>query len=242
MAERRMFAKSIIDSDAFLEMPQSTQLLYFHLSMRADDDGFINQPKAIMRMCCAKDDDIKILIAKKFIIPFENGVVVIKHWRIHNYIQKDRYKETNYKELKDSLFLDENGAYSQNEQVYTPCIQNGNTGKDSIGKYSKDNINNGKTIPPTLDMVKAYCKEMKYQTNPEDFFDFYESKGWYVGKNKMKDWHKSLSLWERNNHGVNAMFKKRNVVEMDWNNENTSSLTEDEEQEAKELANKLLGR
>ena len=111
MAQRRMFAKTIIDSDAFLDMPATAQLLYFHLSMRADDDGFINQPKTIMRMTGCKDDDIRLLIAKKFIIPFETGIVVIKHWKIHNYIAKDRYTETKYKEEKAMLALDENNAY-----------------------------------------------------------------------------------------------------------------------------------
>lgn len=106
-----MFAKSIIDSDAFLEMPVTSQLLYFHLSMRADDDGFINKPKSIMRMIGASDDDLKILFMKKFAIPFESGVVVIKHWRINNYIRKDMYHETNYKEEKALLEEDENGAY-----------------------------------------------------------------------------------------------------------------------------------
>ena len=120
MAERRMFAKTIIDSDAFLDMPHSTQLLYFHLSMRADDDGFINNPKNIMRMIGCKDDDIKILLTKKFILPFESGVVVIKHWQIHNYIQKDRYHETKYKEEKARLKLDENKAYTM---LDTKCIQ-----------------------------------------------------------------------------------------------------------------------
>ena len=106
-----MFAKSIIDSDAFLEMPVTSQLLYFHLSMRADDDGFINKPKSIMRMVGASDDDLKILFMKKFVIPFESGVVVIKHWRINNYIRKDMYHETNYKEEKALLEEGENGAY-----------------------------------------------------------------------------------------------------------------------------------
>jgi hypothetical protein len=106
-----MFAKTIIDSDAFLDMPQSTQLLYFHLSMRADDDGFINKPKTIMRICGCKDDDIKLLIVKKFILPFDTGVVVIKHWRIHNYIQSDRKMPTNYKDELAMLELDENKAY-----------------------------------------------------------------------------------------------------------------------------------
>jgi uncharacterized phage protein (TIGR02220 family) len=146
MAERRMFAKTIIDSDAFLDMPATTQLLYFHLSMRADDDGFINKPKAIMRNCRCNEDDMKLLIAKKFIIPFESGVVVVKHWKIHNYIAKDRYTETKYKEEKATLMLDENKAYTQ-------CIQDVDTletqdrlGKDRLGKDSIDN-NNDDSLP-----------------------------------------------------------------------------------------------
>ena len=141
MAERRMFAKTIIDSDAFLDMPTTTRLLYYDLSMRADDDGFINSPKKIQRMIGASDDDLKVLIAKKFIIPFESGVVVIKHWKIHNYIQKDRYKPTVYKDEMAKLEIKDNNAYS----LETNCIQNGYTldtqvrlGKDSIGKDSID--------------------------------------------------------------------------------------------------------
>lgn len=121
MAERRMFAKTIIDSDAFIDMPLSTQALYFHLSMRADDDGFINNPKKIQRMIGAADDDIKVLITKKFIIPFESGIVVIKHWKIHNYIQKDRYKPTMYLEEKSMLETKENKGYTLKENE---CIQN----------------------------------------------------------------------------------------------------------------------
>lgn len=121
MAERRMFAKTIIDSDAFLDMPLSTQSLYFHLSMRADDDGFINNPKKIQRMIGASDDDLRLLVAKRFIIPFDSGIVVIKHWRIHNYIQKDRYKETVYKEEKALLTLKGNNTYT----LDTGCIRDG---------------------------------------------------------------------------------------------------------------------
>ena len=148
MAERRMFAKTIIDSDAFLDMPLSTQALYFHLSMRADDDGFINNPKKIQRMIGAADDDLKVLITKKFIIPFESGIVVIKHWKLHNYIQKDRYKETVYLEEKQQLEVKDNKAYTLMD---TPCIQDVYSsetqvrlGKDSIVKNSidKDNVVN----------------------------------------------------------------------------------------------------
>ena len=111
MAEKRMFAKTIIDSDAFLDMPLSTQALYFHLSMRADDDGFINNPKKVQRMIGCSDDDLRILIAKNFIIPFESGIVVIKHWRIHNYIRSDRYKSTIYQNEMSMLTSEENKEY-----------------------------------------------------------------------------------------------------------------------------------
>ena len=122
MAERRMFAKTIIDSDAFLDMPLSAQALYFHLSMRADDDGFINNPKRVMRLIGANDDDFRILTVKQFVIPFESGIVVIKHWKIHNYIRQDRYKPTAYIEEKEKLNV-ENGVYtsgipSDNQATY----------------------------------------------------------------------------------------------------------------------------
>ena len=140
MAERRMFAKTIIDSDAFLDMPVTARLLYYDLSMRADDDGFVNSPKKIMRMIGASQDDIGILAAKKFIIPFDNGVVVIKHWRIHNYIRKDTYKETQYKDEKDLLELDENNAYKLSDTLRQLSVDEPSTqdriGKDRIGKDS----------------------------------------------------------------------------------------------------------
>lgn len=150
MAERRMIAKTIIDSDAFLDMPASARLLYYDLNMRADDDGFINAPKKIMRMTGASPDDINMLILKKFIISFESGVVVIKHWKVHNYIRKDMYHETKYVEEKSLLYLDENNAYTQNsnaslrtcnEDVTKPSTQV-RLGKVSIGK---DNVVSNET-------------------------------------------------------------------------------------------------
>ena len=127
-----MFAKTIIDSDAFLDMPLSTQALYFHLSMRADDDGFVNNPKKIARLLGCGDDDARLLLAKKFIISFDSGVIVIKHWKIHNYIQKDRYKKTNYHEEMGLLSIDENNGYTMD----TKSVQLGDTGKDRIGEVS----------------------------------------------------------------------------------------------------------
>ena len=143
MAERRMFAKTIIDSDAFLEMPMSARLLYYDLAMRADDDGFINAPRKIMKFVGATNDDMNILIARKFIIPFDNGVVVIKHWRIHNYIRKDTYNETSYKEQKAMLELDENKAYRlSNDLSVDGSLTQVSIGKDSIDKVSIGKINN----------------------------------------------------------------------------------------------------
>ena len=140
MAERRMFAKTIIDSDAFLDMPMSARLLYYDLGMRADDDGFINSPKKIMRMIGASNDDVNILIARKFVIPFDSGVVVIKHWRINNYLRNDRYTETKYLEEKSNLEVDKNGSYTEKNNtgipVGIPTVSTGKVrlGKDSIGK------------------------------------------------------------------------------------------------------------
>ena len=113
MAERRMFTQKIIDSDAFLDMPLTTQALYFHLNMRADDDGFINNPKKICRMIGASDDDLKLLIAKRFVLAFEKGVIVIKHWRMHNLIRKDRYSPTQYEDEFMSLDIKDNGSYTE---------------------------------------------------------------------------------------------------------------------------------
>ena len=147
MAEKRMFSKSIIDSDSFLDMPLSTQALYFHLSMRADDDGFLNNSKKIMRVIGANQNDMDLLLVKKFIISFEDGICVIKHWRIHNYIQNDRYHETNYKQEKSMLCIDDNKAYTLedtgkkligNKVMYTDCIQNGSADKTRLDKTSID--------------------------------------------------------------------------------------------------------
>ena len=143
MAERRMFTKAIIDSDAFLDMPLSTQALYFHLNMRADDDGFVNNPKKIMRMIGASEDDLKVLISKRFIIAFESGVVVIKHWRMHNLLRKDRYSETQYIEERNMLSLKDNGAYTEATEMPPEALAttwqplgNQMATQVSIGKYS----------------------------------------------------------------------------------------------------------
>ena len=135
MAERRMFAKSIVLSDAFLDMPLSARCLYFTLNMVADDDGFVNNPKSIMRQCGASEDDLIILLVKKFLLAFESGVIVIKHWRINNYLRKDRYSETKYIEEKKLLKINDNGSYTQSGiPGGIPRLGKDSIGKDSIGK------------------------------------------------------------------------------------------------------------
>ena len=139
MAERRMFAKSIVLSDAFLDMPLSARCLYFTLGMLADDDGFVGSPKAIMRQCGASQDDMAVLLQKRFVLGFESGVIVIKHWRMNNYLQSDRKKSTTYLEELSQLQIDDKGAYTDgNSGMYTKCIQNVYIGKDSIDKDSID--------------------------------------------------------------------------------------------------------
>ena len=149
MAERRMFTKKITESDAFLDMPMSAQCLYFHLNMAADDDGFVNSPKRIQRLVGANDDDMKLLIAKSFIIVFESGIIVIKHWKMHNYIQSDRYKPTDYIDEKSMLSIKKNKAYTlEKTDMDTNCIQNVSVGKDRLGKdrLGKDNIKESKKM------------------------------------------------------------------------------------------------
>lgn len=184
MAERRMFSKTIIDSDAFLDMPLSTQALYFHLSMRADDDGFINNPKKIQRMVGCNQDDITLLIAKRFVIPFESGVCVIKHWRIHNYIRTDRYKETPYQEEKSQLILKDNNSYTLSNEVTTVGIPSGipggvqhehqcetqvRLGKDRLGKdnntISKDIVSSTK-VQPIIDSWNSLGLQKLVAINP----------------------------------------------------------------------------
>lgn len=199
-----MFTQKIVDSDAFLDMPLSTQALYFHLNMRADDDGFVNNPKKIQRMIGASEDDLKLLIAKRFLLAFENGVVVIKHWRMHNLLRKDRYNPTQYQEQKEGLLLKENGAYT--EKVEIPAIPEpddhlattwqpddnqmatqDSIGKDSIGKVriDKDRLDyNGikdayNSLCPSLPSVRtlsdARKKAIKARLNTYTVEDLHEA-------------------------------------------------------------------
>lgn len=298
MAAKRMFSIDVIDTDRFLDMPVTTQALYFHLGMRADDDGFVSSPKKIIKIVNCTNDDMRILISKGYVISFESGVIVITDWKANNSIRGDRYKPTTCRDEKellevrnDSYVIKSIGIPSDN-QLDTDCIPTGTElepqvrlGKDRLGKdrldrevdkvvvsdlpytdipttvkpttrnripknseaeYSpfsvsekigiracenpsisernsnninNNNINNNNNkeryeqpevanslnspkrnsrfIPPTAEEVREYCVEHNYSVDPQRFVDFYECKGWMVGKNKMKDWKAAVRTWAR---------------------------------------------
>ena len=150
-------SKKVIHSDAFLDMPISTQNLYFHLLLEGDDDGFVNSPKRVQRTIGASDDDAKLLLAKRFILSFDSGVIVIKHWRMHNYIQKDRYKETTHLEEKQKLHLKDNNVYTLDTNC-TPSI-----GKDRLGEDSKEKVEFKSKVfsYSELNQIKSYRSLIK---------------------------------------------------------------------------------
>lgn len=162
MAKRRMFSMQIVDTDAFLEMPLSSQSLYFHLAMRADDEGFIGNPNRIIRLIGCSEDDFKILAAKRFLLTFESGVVVIKHWLIHNTIRMDRFSTTSYKDEKNLLNIKENKSY-------TDLATNGKP--------------NGNQLVPQVKLSKVKLSEEKRQ--PKYIFKF---KDGTVGREKWGKW------------------------------------------------------
>lgn len=248
MAEKRMFSKKIVESDAFLDMPLSSQALYFHLCMGADDDGFLNAPKRIMRMLGCTKGDLEILARNKFILCFETGIVVIKHWKINNSIRTDRYKPTQYIEEMSQLTVKENNAYTWiNPQlsmlfdsVDTNGIPNGyqmdtqySIDKNRIEENSIDKVSIEKKregfARPTLEEVKAYVIEKGYRFDPEAFYSFYESNGWKVGKNPMKSWKDACTTWEKREGSSAAKSKKLS----DMSNEKVTPLSPEERQKLK---------
>ena len=223
MADRRMFAKSIVLSDAFLDMPATARCLYFTLGMFADDDGFVNSPKSIMRQCGASMDDMNVLLAKKFVYSFDGGVVVIKHWRINNLLRADRHRETTYTEELKLLEIDENGAYKlvcqpSDNQVTTICQPNDNQvttigipsiGKVSIGKDSIGKVRVGNT--PTITMIDSYIKSKGYKIDPHRFFEYYTTDG----RTFPKDWKSVVDKWQETEYTKKPKSKKPKYMERD---------------------------
>ena len=205
MAERRMFTKKVTDDDNFMSLSASAQALYLHLSMSADDDGFCNQVSASMFKAHASIQDLEALLTKRYIYQFENGVIVIKHWRMANALRKDRYTPTAFQEELKQLKIKDNGSYTMsNDDLVATWLPDGcrlvATDKDSIDKDSIGKSMEPKRkrfVPPTLEEVQAYCRDRNKHVDPKRFFDYYEQGGWKDSKgNSVKNWKQKLITWE----------------------------------------------
>lgn len=232
MAGKRMIKISIIDDDMFLDMPKTTQCLYFHLCMRADDDGFINAPKKIMRIVGCNDDDMKLLIAKQYLIPFESGVIVIKHWKLHNSIRKDVYKETEYVKEKNELLEAKNGEYltlaeAEKQRLSTNCnkvvtkpSRNRNEtvplgigldiGKvidkdiDKDNKYAPNDLEN-RSVLMTLPLKDGNDYEVT-QDDVNKYIEAYPNVDVMAELNKMKLWLESNPPKRKTQRGINKFI------------------------------------
>lgn len=214
MADRRMFTKKVSDSDAFIEMSSAAQALYFHLNQGADDDGFNNQVQMAMWKAHASIDDLKVLLAKNYIIRFESGVIVIKHWRMHNTLRKDRYTPTNFQEELSLLGIKENGSYTLGCQEVANRLPQDSIGKDSVVEVSivedskEEKINKKEKkprakkefVPPTYEEVLEYAKSRGREDLARKFFDYFDAGDWIDSKgNKVQSWKQKFIVWESSN-------------------------------------------
>lgn len=205
MAEKRMFTKKVSDSDAFIEMSAAAQALYFHLNQGADDDGFNNQVQMAMWKAHASIDDLKVLMAKNFIIRFESGVIVIKHWRMHNTLRKDRYTPTNFQEELAMLGVKENEAYTLNGcQMVAKRLPQDSIDKVSVVENSADENKRGKKhkafVPPTFEEVLKYAKEKGREDLAKEFFDYFTVGDWIDSQGtKVKNWKQKFLTWVSRN-------------------------------------------
>lgn len=252
-----MFARTIVESDAFLDMPLSAQALYLHLGMNADDWGFVNNPRSIRRMCGASEDDLRLLVAKKFLLAFDSGAAVIKSWWVNNYVKSDRRRDTRYQEELATLYLDDNKSYTLKDTGVRPadmfkrgtkvepvCIQSGSNlepewnqsgskvepqvrlGKDRLGESTSNSSRVDtqpnpkgfgacapeqpkkrrakKFVKPSVEEVAEYADGYIKSRNlrltgktfrAASFVSWYDSNGWKVGRNPMKDWKGAVRTW-----------------------------------------------
>lgn len=240
MASRRMVSNKVIDSAKFIKMPISSQCLYFHLIAKGDDDGVV-EAFNVMRMIGATEDDLKVLMAKGFVVVLnEDLVTYITDWQEHNWIRADRKVDSRYKDLllqivPDIKLLEKKQTYySKKKEMSDICQTNVSIGKDSIGKdnidiyigeksqkigeeviieeekETKETIK--KFIKPTVEEIREYCNERKNNIDAEYFYDFYESKGWYVGKNKMKNWKACVRTWEKDDKNNQSSKKTKRYL------------------------------
>jgi hypothetical protein len=200
MAQKRMFDKKVVGSDKFLDLPNSSKALYFMAGMEADDKGFF-QPRKLQKMCGFSDDDYKILIAKRFFITFDSGVMVVTDWNKNNWLDSRRITETEYTdELNLLKLVNQKYEFRIENDTAKPLLSEYSIEENSIDKNSiekKEIYKERKFKKPTLIEVEEYCKERNNEVDPQKFIDFYESKGWLVGKSPMKDWKACIRTWEQ---------------------------------------------
>lgn len=238
MAEKRMLSKKVLDTDAFLDMPLSAQALYFHLVINADDEGFVGNPKRIRDYIGAAESDLDLLIEKRFVLMLKNSVAVIRHWKIHNTLRRDRSHPTVFTEEKAQLILQENGAYAEmvtsgctyGNQMSTACQPNDNR-MSTEDKIEEDRLREDKieevVTPadeerrsnrfrkPTIDGIVAYCSENDFKLDAPRFYDYYESNGWRVGKTPMKDWQAAIRNWVRNEQNKYPLLPPKPEIDAD---------------------------
>ena len=223
-----MFSLDIVDSDTFLDLPISSQALYFHLGMRADDRGYVAKARAVIKMIGASVGDLEALVNKKFVLLRDNGLILIKGWRINNYVQPTRMVETTYTEDLMKLFYDENNSYTEkptNNPVLNSCQQivdklatQDSIGKNSIGyldtqesqKMEEDEVLN----IPTLEEIDSFVKENNYKVNPKKFFLHYNAQNWKIGERPIKNWKSVLKAWEFNSKNASSTPTSSNKP--DW--------------------------
>lgn len=205
MAQKRMFSVQVTDTDKFLDMSASAQALYFHLGMHGDDDGFVSSPRKIARSAGCNDDDLRLLAAKGYIIPFESGIVVITDWKINNTLKNDRYRPTIFTEERAALITDNAGRWALGSDLEPNWNHIGtnmepqlNLTKQNETKDMADKPPRPRFIPPTVDEIKAYCAERRNDVDAVHFHDFYVANGWKQGRGKpIVDWKAAVRTWER---------------------------------------------
>lgn len=212
MADKRMISKKVVNTDSFLLMPIEAQALYFHLVVNADDEGFVGNPRAIRDSIRAKEEDLQLLVEKKLLIAFENGVIVIRHWKVHNTLRHDRFCPTIFIDELAKLSLTNSGVYcmrsvaTESEPLVATqySIEENSLNNVSIGEKEdslmseRSSNNSSRFAKPTIDEIKAYCVENGYeQMDAARFYDYYESNGWRIGKTPMKDWKATVRNWVR---------------------------------------------
>jgi hypothetical protein len=206
MAQKRMFDKGLLETDAFMDMPMPTKALYFLLGMEADDEGFVS-PNRVMRIYGGNVDDLRVLISKNFVIQFESGVIVITDWKENNYLDKNRIKETKYQNEKKLLALSSNKYIMLNKGLTDVEPEESRIEQNRVVE-NRIEKKKSRFAPPSLSEVKGYIQEQGYDIDAENFHDFYASKGWMVGPNKMKDWKAAVRTWaKRDKKDTNITIK-----------------------------------